>query len=739
MEFYAHTKDGAPFSEWQTVEEHLLGVAAKAERFAAPFHAGDWAFLAGLWHDLGKYSEAFQTYLNTASSPDPHVAETATKTDHSTAGAKHAVQSLQILGHLLGYAIAGHHAGLLNGIDVRSCQKARLEKDVNWSVPESVEFDTRTPALPDFLQSAFSRKDGFSIAFFARMVFSCLVDADFLDTEAFMSAERSRERPAWPGDVLYRMSRALAMFIKDFGPPKRPVDRHRAAVHLSCLESATRKPGLFSLTVPTGGGKTLASLAFALNHAVTHGLRRVIYVVPFTTIIEQNADVFRDVMDEVSRQVGQDVVIEHHCNVDTEENETATSRLATQNWDAPLIVTTSVQFYESLFGNRTSRCRKLHRVAGSVIILDEAQALPVDFLHPCLRALRELVENYGSSVVLCTATQPAVHHREGFDIGLKGVSEIIPSPVELYESLKRVVIKELGELSDVGLAERVRAHERVLCVVNTRGHAFDLYGLLGEHTSHFHLSALMCPAHRSQMISTIRERLDAGRPCRVVSTQLIEAGVDIDFPTVFRSLAGLDSIAQAAGRCNRNGEVAGGGMTYVFRPAERQSEKYFAETANCASQVLDLHDDPLSLVAIEHYFSQYYWEQTSRWDNMGILDEFHLDGADADFPFNFGFARVARAFRLIQDTGRAIIVPWGDRGQELCERLRSAWPLPDRKLLRQLQRFTVQVPHYVFDKHKDSCIELIHDRYPVLICPETHYSEDTGLHLREEQPVFLEA
>ena len=363
-------------------------------------------------------------------------------------------------------------------------------------------------------------------------------------------------------------------------------------------------PGLFSLTVPTGGGKTLSSLAFALRHAQRYSLRRVVYVVPFTTITEQTAEQFRHVM----RPLGDsDPVIEHHSNLDA-GSETTASRLATENWDAPLVVTTSVQFYDSLFAARPSRCRKLHSLAKAVIILDEAQTLPVDYLEPCLRVLRELTANYGSTVVLCTATQPAVEWRDDFRIGLAGVREIVPDPPRLYASLKRVDVEHLGQRNDASLAEDLMAHEQVLCIVNTRRHARTLSEAIGDRDhQHFHLSALMCPQHRTTVLTNIKAALKARRICRVISTQLIECGVDIDFPTVYRSLAGVDSIAQAAGRCNRHGAQKTG-RTFVFRSEHEESERYFADTANCASQVLPLHEDPLSLDAVEHYFRLYYWD-----------------------------------------------------------------------------------------------------------------------------------
>lgn len=735
--YFAHTLEGCPPAEWQGLEEHLEAVGETAARFGSAFGAADWARCAGLWHDLGKYSDAFQNYLRSATSPDPHIADRAARIDHSTAGAQKAVAKIEILGHLLAYIIAGHHSGLLDGRRDGACLEKRLEKAIEpISAPKKL-LAPPSLTLPSALKTALGAKDGFAVAFFTRMLFSCLVDADFLDTEAFMDQERSAVRPTWPMDILERMAGVLDIFLDAMGPARTRVNRQRALVRQACLNAAPQSPGLFSLTVPTGGGKTLSSLAFALRHAIHHGLQRVIYVVPYTTIIEQNADVFREVMRALVAQGITDPVVEHHSNLDAGK-ETVASRLASENWDAPLVVTTSVQFYESMFANRTSRCRKLHHLAKAVVILDEAQTLPVDFLKPCLKALQELTLGYGTSVVLCTATQPAVHLREGFAIGLQDVREIIPQPRRLYLNLKRVEVKNIGEQSDQGLVQALLERRQVLCIVNTRSHARKLFETLGEAPGHYHLSALMCPEHRSVLLREIRCRLKtADEVCRVVSTQLIEAGVDLDFPAVYRSLAGLDSIAQAAGRCNRSGTLDGLGQTFVFRSEHLRPEKFFADTANCASALLPLYDDPLSLDAVEHYFRLYYWEQNSRWDGKQILAEFQLLSNEPKLPFCFGFARVAKLFRLIEDSGEPVIIPWGDLGRSLCEELRSPWKMPGRALLRKLQRYTVNIPRHLWRAHIDRDIERVREHYPVLLSPEIHYSERMGLSLHEGLPTFL--
>lgn len=739
--YFAHTLDGRPESEWQPLLEHLTQVAELAAQFAEPFGAPEWGRCAGLWHDLGKYSDGFQSYLRVGSSLDFHGAEIGGHVDHSTAGAKHAAQEIEILGHLLSYAIAGHHSGLLDGRADGSCLETRLNKRVGgWEHGLGDLPAAAVPEPPAFLREAFSRpRDAFAVAFFVRMVFSCLVDADFLDTERFMQPEQAAARPHWPPDILQKTAEVLRGHIDELErfASDGPVNRERAAVRRACLQAAEREPGLFSLTVPTGGGKTLSSLAFALHHAVRYRLQRVVYVIPFTSIIEQNAEVFRRVVQPLIGEGYPDPVLEHHSALDT-GRETVGSRLAAENWDAPLIVTTSVQFYESLFANRTSRCRKLHNLARSVIILDEAQTLPLDFLAPCLRALREISRNYGASVVLCTATQPAVHRRDGFPVGLEGVHEIIPDPRALYLSLRRVHVEDIGRQDDETLVVRLGHEKEVLCIVNTRSHARKLFELLGDAESHVHLSALMCPAHRSRVLDEVRQRLEAGDECRVVSTQLVEAGVDLDFPVVYRSLAGLDAIAQAAGRCNRNGQLQGMGRTFVFRSEHTRSEAFFRDTTNSASQVLAVNGDPLSLEAVEHFFKLYYWDQSDRWDKERVLGEFHMHQGNRDLPFSFGFERVARAFRLIEETGRPVLVPWGREGGSLCEELRRDGELPSRQLLRQLQRFTVQIPGRLWDRHVHTSIELVHERFPVLISPELHYSERIGLKLDDAEVTHLQ-
>jgi len=733
MKFFAHSLAEKPVDQWQLLDQHLIEVGRLASQFASIFGAKEWGYLAGVWHDLGKYSQEFQAFLRAENGLDANIENIPGRIDHSTAGAQHAVGRLGILGHLLAYVIAGHHTGLLDGISELACQQDRLRKKIHsWDESPQEIKDANTlkvpPQLPQFLIESIGKRDGFSISFFVRMLYSCLVDADFLDTEKFLKPQQAGLRAELPDDILVRMENALNEYAKSLGPDDTPLNKERSDIRRACLSAGIWSPGFFSLTVPTGGGKTLSSLAFGLRHALTHGLRRIIYVVPFTTIIEQNADVFRNVMRLVS-DVSQDLlVIEHHSNFDPKK-ETTQSRLACENWDAPLIITTSVQFYESLFSDRSSSCRKLHNMAKAVIILDEAQLIPIDFLQPSLKALNELVANYGSSVVLCTATQPAVHKRLDFSIGIENVREIIHEPKNLYRRFNRVTVINLGAQKDTDIVSRILNEKQVLCIVNTRSHAKKLFADIGEAEGHYHLSALMCPAHRKENVDIIKGRLKEGSTCRVISTQLIEAGVDIDFPVVFRSMAGLDSIAQAAGRCNRNGRINGMGKTYIFQSEHPENERFLSDTTNCAAQVLDIHkNDPLELETLEQYFKLYYWDQSARWDIKKIVQSFSLVN-DNQFPFLFNFRRVAKSFKIIAEDTRPVIIPWGDAGKEICTKLR-AMPALDRDMIRLMQRYTVQIKSRLWMENLNKSIEPLLDKsLAILISPELHYSEAYGLNL----------
>lgn len=737
------------FSEDPAAPGHLNQVARLAAAFAEamfppqPQSPGELSRrmgqMAGFWHDLGKYSQEFQRYLRRVTADkDSHSGEMVDRVDHSTAGAQHAVARSPGLGHLLAFVIAGHHAGLpdWNGTSAATL-KARLLKQVApWSdhAPAALRTDPGLPAATHL------PPNGFAWAFYVRMLFSCLTDADFLATEAFMNPEQANRRPAEPPSMA-RLAERLGQYMHErFSEPDRPVQITRQRVLHACKEAAVLEPGFFSLNVPTGGGKTLSSLVFALDHAARHGLRRVICAIPFTSIIEQNAQVYR----EVFAPLGDGVVLEHHASLDPDNPQVQAARLAVENWEAPLIVTTNVQLFETLFANRPGRCRKLHRMARSVIVLDEAHTLPVALLEPCLAALRELVQRYGCTVVLSTATQPALTQREGFGIGLTGVREIMPDLPALHAAMQRVMVGDAGTLTLEETAERLAGAEQALVIVNTRRHARELYQQLTLRTpdkeGNFHLSALLCPQHRSRKLEQIKARLKLGLPCRVVSTQLVEAGVDVDFPLVYRAQAGLDSVAQAAGRCNREGKLPHLGQTWVFTPAEDsfQPKGELGQAADNARQVMGLPEyagDVLSLAAMERYFLLHTWQQGgetgSGWDKKDIMNCFKK-GSSLKEPFLFQFREAAEKFQWIEDAQQPVIIPWDDQARAVLARLQSVIK-PEPALLswaaRALQRYVVTIPDPQHRALRQAgLLDALHrERFFVLQDPHQNYSEALGL------------
>jgi CRISPR-associated endonuclease/helicase Cas3 len=666
------------------LEEHLRETSRLAGEFAAVFGGGEWGRLAGLWHDLGKFSDQFQRYIRVVNDPDMRIGKNGG--DHSTAGALHALEKFGMLGRIFAYPIAGHHAGLPDwneggpaSLAQRLQHVEHLEKAIAAGIPEDI-----------LNQSAPTEraKSGTNISrsFWLRMLFSCVVDADFLDTEAFFEPDMVWERGGYP------LLATLQPFFDEFMRKKQaaaddtPVNRIRAGILRQCTAKATHASGIFTLTVPTGGGKTLSSLAFALKHAVIHGQRRVIYVIPYTSIIEQTANQFRKVWKDAG-----DVVIEHHSNLDVEDErrENPRSRLACENWDAPVIVTTTVQFFESLFASRTSRCRKLHNIAGSVVILDEAQLLPPDFLNPVLEVISELQKNYGVTVVFCTATQPAFgpHKTLDFDFkGLSGMTEIMDDPAALFDKLKRTELSIMGDLQEPqgwdDVAGCLKVHDSSLCIVNRRDDARTLWELMPEGT--FHLSALMCGAHRSKKIDEIKQRLKDKQPTRVISTQLVEAGVDVDFPVVYRALAGLDSVAQAAGRCNREG-LREKGNVFVFTPPSKIPAGHLRQAAEIGRTLLTSNrSDALTPDGFEEFFRTFYWMRGDRLDKENIIDLLKNDS-----QLQVSFREASKRFKLIDEAAQAqVIVRY--HNDDLLARLERE--LPDRRLKRKLQRYVVNLP-----------------------------------------------
>lgn len=697
MKFYAHSLEGRPEDEWEPLEVHLEQVADLAREFASKFGAGEWGYLAGLWHDLGKYQADFQKRLRGARIHAPHAGIGA-----ALAATKDARRGLP-----LAFAIAGHHTGLTNAAD-SSLGRKPLGEVLREYAPLTTKLPAEAvqraqialPPLPNWLASQTTEL--FAITFFTRMLFSALVDADRLQTGAFYArAEcRSASHELLNHEDLDKLRDRLDRFI-DRKASDKPTQMNslRGAVLAACRARASDSPGMFSLTVPTGGGKTLSAMSFGLRHAVANHLSRVIVVIPFTSIIEQNAKVYRDALG-ANGQVDQYNVLEHHSGVDEQKRQDENSeaelrrQTAAENWDAPIVVTTTVQFFESLLSDHPSCCRKLHNIAKSVVILDEVQTLPPGNLLAILESLRELVDHYGCTIVLSTATPPALQRREALPRGLEGVRPIIAEPQALFDSAAARRVDVEWRVSKVTpfaeLAAEIAAHKskQVLTIVHRRKDARDLAGLLPQATR-FHLSALMCPAHRLQRIEEIRERLAKKKPCLVVSTQLIEAGVDVDFPVVYRALAGLDSLAQSAGRCNREGKISGLGEFIVFCAESEPPPGTLRKAMQATKRLLDLQGelpggmlDPFNLEHARLFFQELYrMEELDRNKVITLLN-------------GLSFASAARAFRMIDNDGmRPIAVTWGD-GAARIEQFRRN---PDIQTQRALQPYLVQVNQRYFD------------------------------------------
>jgi CRISPR-associated endonuclease/helicase Cas3 len=669
MAFHAHTppKDS---DKWHPLQAHLTKVADRAEKLADKFEAGKIAYYAGLWHDLGKYNPDFQKYLEQCRIASKiNSSEPKNRVPHAIYGAKLAAEKFQPIAPL----IYGHHGGLPQMQYMRD-RLAEVKPDVYKQIlanarSQSLNLDI-SPEINQQLMNLV--KDNLGYELLLRILFSCLVDADYLDTETHFDPDNAAKRGA---DITIQMlwqtlekeqQKLLAKIAKE---ADTEVNRVRSQVYQACLNSASLEPGIFRLAVPTGGGKTRSGLAFALAHAVKHNLDRVIVAVPYTSIIEQTVEVYRDIF-------GQDAVLEHHSAVKPDQgNESdarslqAMARLATQNWDAPLIVTTTVQLFESLFARRTSQCRKLHNIVGSVIILDEVQTLPVFLLDPILSILTELCDRYRVSVVLCTATQPAFEgnspYLQGFPSG--SVRDIIPTELakQHFSSLSRVdyqIAETAWSWQD--LAEDLARREafQVLIVLNTRKDALNVLDALDstEEESLLHLSTLLCGQHRREVLQTVRDRLNHKQPCILVSTQVVEAGVDLDFPLVYRAIAPLDRIVQVAGRCNREGKL-GKGNVIVFQPEEGkvppgEYRKAVDETIRLLKRKNLDWDDP-------SIFAEYF---------QSLYQGLETDGKEIQkYRASFDYPKVAEEFKLIPDDTTPVAIAYDDRAIEIIQRIKQ--------------------------------------------------------------------
>ena len=713
--YYAHSTSNLTKTDWQTLAEHSENVSSLAAKFANDFNAASLGYYAGILHDIGKYSKNFQERLCGSTSP----------VDHSTAGAREVQNFCNTgLSRLLEYVIAGHHTGLQNYGNCEEGLAARLVKESSKDY-FSYSDDLKIKKSVDQCLKLKFDKDyiGFGVEFFTRMLFSCLVDADFIDTEKFYTPNKTSLRGKYSDiSTLYEIFNSF-MGEKLKNVPFNDLNKTRSKIYSDCIQKSLSEQGVFSLTVPTGGGKTLSSMAFALSHMKKHRLKRVFYVIPYTSIIEQNAGIFKNIF-------GEENVLEHHSNFNVYNSKKTYSNtcaqklsLASENWDIPIIVTTNVQFFESLFAEKPSKCRKLHNIANSVIILDEAQMLPTGYLKPCIAALSELVANYGCTVLFCTATQPSL----GSLLTHNMSSVNIVDPVLVQSSVfKRVKIDYINEVNDTVLSEAIKKDTSCLCIVNTRLHANDLYSLVQSNASYYHLSARMCPNHRREKLAEIKDKLSKGLPCKVISTQLIEAGVDVDFPVVYRELSGIDSICQAAGRCNREGKLSAGSVKVFKSPIKKfTAAGWVQRTAEIGEMILKTYSDPTSVEAINAYFKKLHMYESL--DQKEILKLCEYGAA----RFEFKFEDISNSFKLIENDMYPIVIPYDAEAIGIIEKLTASEK--SLNFIRQLQGYTVTVYEKEFKQMlSKNVIKLVSDKFYILCELNKNYSSDTGLKLSDE-------
>ena len=702
MAYFGHVNENG---EKQLLKEHLIGTSLLCEKFAADFGAGEYGKMAGLLHDFGKYSAAFQRRL-LANGP---------RVDHSTAGACFAKNLV------LQYCIAGHHAGLPDTGSRFSAKGdgtlvGRLKKEEDLKGPldyHDYEKEISTSSINLGKPNLKNVEDGFYyFSFFIRMLYSCLVDADFLDTEAFMIKEGLHRGEFSDIASLYNK---YCQYVEKFRESTGDINKKRSEILRECLLKADKTPGIYTLTVPTGGGKTIASLGFALKHAMKYGKKRIIYVIPYTSIIEQTADVFRNIL-------GKENVVEHYANVEYSENEQGDFnrfKLASENWDATVIVTTNVQFFESMYANRSSRCRKLHNIANSVIVFDEAQMLPNDYLLPCVRAITELVANYKTTAILCTATQPSLN--KFFPTEYKP-QEICSNVQQLYDFFKRAIYINLGKINLEELGNKINNEKQVLCVTNSKKEAQKIFDLL-EDKNKYHLTTFMYPEHRRIVLRKIREHLKANRPCQVVSTSLIEAGVDVDFPTVFREMAGLDNIIQAGGRCNREGKKeTQNSCVYVYALDDTLGKipSFIRKPIEDTMSVWREFSDISSIAAIKKYFD--YLHEVFK--GHEALDKYEILYKSSN-PKNIPFKEIASEFKIIRSNTKLVLIPIEEQAKQIEDRLRNGERT--RQLLRLMAQYSVQLYEEQYDKMLAlSKLEVLDENISVLLDLNA-YDENKGL------------
>jgi len=697
-------------SKVQKLYHHLLSVATKAHQNASFFGAQELAYACGIAHDIGKYSVKFQK----------RITQGGNKVDHATAGGKWLYETgdKSPITLIAAYCCMGHHGSLPDGGTPRdsSCDATlygRLAREVeDFSSYKKDNLCTQKLVPPNFKFS-----DEFGVHFFIRMLYSAIVDADRLDAEAFEN-DGNHNRGGFAN--IASLHQLVTQHISQFLHPSEevsPLNTKRTQLLNSCLNAAKIPSGLFTLTAPTGSGKTKSALAFAFKHAVLHSKRRVIYAAPYNTIIEQNASVFEEIL-------GMENVLRYYGNYyyDDGNEESANKRYSAENWDFPMIATSAVQFFESLFAARASVCRKLHNIAESIIILDEAQMIPIPLLKPCVKALEELVKNYGCTLVLATATQASL------DIFMQDITpiEIVKNVAELHKTLQRNKIESISEaLADDDLAERLTTHHQVLCIVNTRRHAQELYQRI-EGDGVYHLSTTMHPTHRIQVLKEVRNRLENGAVCRVISTSMIEAGVDINFPAVYRAQAGLDSIVQAAGRCNREGRLnAKDAIVYVFTPKEHNPPGSMATNIATSQQIAYNYSDLAAPETITAYFSQLFYNKgPEQLDEKNILPMLAAGIRECSFPFR----KVAELFKIIDNSTKTVYALFDkpDLEKRLLKGERS------KELFRELAEYAISLYAHTDIKNLDEIGGILRIRGEfdeVLTIVKEYYDPHFGVHL----------
>lgn len=674
MRYIAH-KDG---EREQSVKEHLEGTAERAGEFAEKFGKREWGYCCGMLHDIGKYSKEFQRKIQE---------NTNERVDHATAGAQ-VCKEMGGYYSILSYCIAGHHAGLpdYGNTAISSSLCGRWKKRICDYL--AYEDEIRIPEL-DSEPITFDkdRNMDFALGIFIRMLYSCLVDADFLDTESFMKNGDTGRNSGESMEILRnRLKEHISNWLENTDTDT--INGRRTEILNNCIKEGKQGDGIFRLTVPTGGGKTIASLAFALEHAVKNHKDRIIYVIPYTSIIEQNAEVFREIL-------GEDNVLENHCNVDYKSSEEFhPMQLASENWDKPVVVTTNVQFFESLFANKSSKCRKIHNIANSVIILDEAQMLPMDYLKPCTAMLQELVDSYSASVVLCTATQPSL---DPFFLKKESIKELCPRIEDQFRFFKRVNYQNIGIIKHETLLEKLKKENNALCIVNTKKSAQMIYKeLSGEGI--YHLSTSMYPRHRKRVLRAIRKRLENNEKCILISTSLVEAGVDLDFESVYRQISGLDSMIQAAGRCNREGKrkVLESGV-YIFDLEESRNVPSQSQQIDISNGILQDYSDITDLEAITDYFTRLYHYRGTSLDKKNIMDEFQ--------KMECNFAKVAKEFKMIEKNTKTIFINKEPEADKLLQELRIKGVTKER--MRKAGQYCIQV--YDDEKSENKFFDRLND------------------------------